>query len=259
MINIDHRKLLRTAQTHFPYLAEVKPWIQHGLGTFFNQPFEADFNAFRSFAPSRLYVDVGANRGQSINAIRMTARAPKIISFEANPVLAGRLVKRYRRSEDVSVHAYGLGAAPSLMTLYIPKYRDYVFDGLASIYREEAVSWLSERTLYNFDKDKLSCLSVECEIRTLDSLDIAPFLIKLDIQGGELNALIGARKTLVNYTPALLIETPGTGIVAYLRELGYETYYFSRGMFNKGNNYALNLFFFTPEKARQIPPHVRAF
>lgn len=259
MENIDTRKLLRTAQTHFPALAEVKPEIQRSIGTLLNRPFEEDFNAFRLFAPAHLYLDVGANRGQSINAIQMTAAAPRIISFEANPALARRLSQRYRKTENVYINGFGLGAAAGMLSLYIPKYRNYVFDGLASIYQDEALSWLSERTLYHFDKDKLSCIEVACEIRTLDSLAIAPFLIKLDIQGAELNALMGGRNTLIKYHPILLIETPHDAVLAYLRELGYDAYYFKDGKFSQGNNYALNLFFFTQDKLKEIPANRRNF
>ena len=48
---------------------------------------------------------------------------------------------------------------------------------------------------------------MEVEARTLDSFEFASVgLIKLDIQGAEYSALIGARETILRHRPVLLIE-----------------------------------------------------
>ncbi|SFV17004.1 FkbM family methyltransferase [Pseudoduganella namucuonensis] len=242
------KKIVRTAQTYFPYLSEIKPWVQNMVCRILRKPFESDFRALRLFPEGQTYVDVGANRGQSITAIRMMARKGKIISFEANPILARKLSDRYSNSHDVVVNSFGLGADEGEFTLHVPRYRKYIFDGLGSIDRSEAISWLSEKTLYGFDPNKLSLLSLPCILKTLDSLNISPFFIKLDIQGFEKSALDGARKTLTEHTPVLLMETPNEDLCEYLRGLGYSSYFYRNGVFFHGNDYKLNLFFMTPDK-----------
>ena len=40
----------------------------------------------------------------------------------------------------------------------------------------------------------------------MDSLDFAPDYIKYDVEGSELDALIGSRGTIVRHRPALLVS-----------------------------------------------------
>lgn len=257
MKHFDRNKFFRTIQTHFPLLSDIKPWIQQQYGLCTNRPFEADFNALRLFPAARLYIDVGANRGQSIAAIRMTAKNPQIVSFDANPFLVKKLRIRFSKCENVKVHFFGLGATEGEFTLYIPKYRNYVFDGLASIDYNEAMSWLSNKTIYNFDKKKLAFEAIKCRLKTFDSFCLAPFFMKLDIQGYELSALHGAKKTLINHSPILLTETPSEALCEYIKQFGYQPYFFDKNNFYRGNNSGLNLFFMTDDKASLVAKYIK--
>lgn len=77
----------------------------------------------------------------------------------------------------------------------------------------------------------------DVNVITLDSLGLEPDFIKLDIEGMELPALRGGKKTLKNH-PALLIEMNGLSerygytdedLVNYLTDLGYK----QEGRWNK--------------------------
>jgi FkbM family methyltransferase len=70
-------------------------------------------------------------------------------------------------------------------------------------------------------------LDVFCE--NLDRVDV----IKIDIQGGELNALKGAEKVIKKYRPILFVEVmdfskDAKDTKAYLYELGYELHYLTK-------------------------------
>jgi len=59
-------------------------------------------------------------------------------------------------------------------------------------------------------------------MNTLDSFKIEPDLIKVDVEGMELDVLHGAVKTLVEFKPMLYVETDNQEVFDYLDMLGYE-------------------------------------
>jgi len=44
------------------------------------------------------------------------------------------------------------------------------------------------------------------EATTLDALNLAPDVVKIDIEGAEYDALVGARRTIEKYKPTILVE-----------------------------------------------------
>jgi FkbM family methyltransferase len=78
------------------------------------------------------YVDIGANTGQSIESIKLFAPGANVVSFEPNPELADKLERRYRGDPKVKIKAIGLSDAVAMLTLHVPVYRGFVYDGLAS-------------------------------------------------------------------------------------------------------------------------------
>lgn len=69
------------------------------------------------------------------------------------------------------------------------------------------------------------------ELRALDSFDLSPDLIKIDVEGFEGEVLLGAKETLARSTPVVVFEDNGLGEKFYgadwvdpkhvLREAGY--------------------------------------
>ena len=70
------------------------------------KPHEIDFEPLRLLAGTGLSVlDVGANRGQSIESFKAVLNSPRIHAFEPNPILASALRRLY---PDITVQATGL-------------------------------------------------------------------------------------------------------------------------------------------------------
>src|SRR5262245_40832321 len=94
------------------------------------RPHEAEFNALSRLLPTNpRCLDLGANRGQSIDSIRQVMGVADITAFEPIALLALRLAERY---PDVRVIQRGVGACAERVTLYIPHYRGARFDPLAA-------------------------------------------------------------------------------------------------------------------------------
>jgi FkbM family methyltransferase len=249
---VNKQKLFRTLQTNFPALLDTKFAAQRAYRQLRRRPFEHDFSALSLFECSAksLYLDVGANRGQSIDAILLTTPSGVIQAYEPNPLLFEKIQAIHGQSSRVKAFNFGLGDEPGEFTLHVPFYKDWMFDGLASFDAEEATGWLRNR-LYNFNDKHLSTRQVRCELKRLDDLNLDPTLIKLDVQGLELRVLKGGAKTLERCRPALLVEV-GNGAAEFLRGYGYRSYGFRGGRFVLNGATVPNEFFLTDEHIRAL-------
>jgi FkbM family methyltransferase len=251
------KKLLRTAQTCFPWLLDAKFSAMRFTRNTLGIPFENDFNALSLFpqVDGALYLDVGANRGQSTDAILMNRKDIRLQLFEPNELLCERLRSLFCDNKDIVVNGFGLGDEDTQGILVVPVYNGWLFDGLGSFNETEAADWLKGRIFF-FDQRFLALRKSRCRIAKLDDLGLAPFFIKLDVQGYELKALRGGERTIVAHEPVLLIESPSDGLVSYLAALGFNLYAFDRGRFVPGIRGAPNTFFMTTKRAALVRNHI---
>jgi len=256
-MNRTIKKVLRTLQSEFPFLKEAKDSLYFHGRRLLRIPHENDFAAI-GLIPSTsqgCFIDVGANHGQSIESILLFRPDAQIVSFEANPGLAQKLEKRYRNRKNIRIHPYGLADAAGRFTLFVPSYKGFVYDGLASFDEASAISWISEKTVLNFKPDKLQVTQVACMADTLDAQQLAPIFIKVDVQGFEYNVLQGGRQTLLQYEPILLIEDlrSDARTLSLANELGYEEYYYNGVRLLKGSASASpNSFLMTQDRAQTL-------
>jgi len=251
------RKGLRTLQSELPFLKELKDGACFHARRMLQTPHERDFAALRYLRPSanECFVDVGANQGQSIESILLAQPDATVVSFEATPTLGQKLARRYERYRNVRVVPKGLSDCAGHFTLFVPAYKGFVYDGLASFDREAATSWLNDERVFGFDPAKLVISEVACEIETLDAQKLAPLFIKVDVQGYEYNVLNGGRDTLRRYEPVLLLEAFKSDIrtVRLAEELGYNEYYFDGSYLRRGSpTKGPNSFLITPRRIKAL-------
>ena len=231
------KKLLRTAQTYFPASVNLKYSAQFLYRSRLRKPFDQDFAALEFFVPPKgtMFLDVGANRGQSIMSMRLFHTDVPIVAFEPCAATFWRL-QRYAASQpQVTLIHGGLSDEPGRFMLYTPVYGGYVFDGLASTLRAEAAGWLNPDRIYFFDPAKLSLQEEEITVQTLDSYGLRPSLMKLDVQGAEENVLRGSLTTIASYLPILIIEqSPNLSFDALLGPLGYASYHLEDNVLRPG-------------------------
>lgn len=259
-MNATLKKFIRTVQTSFPFLLDAKFAAMRNWRKLRGIPFERDFDAIALFPEpaDALYLDIGANRGQSTEAILMKTRAARIQQFEPNPLLCEKLTGLYGKNSRVKTNAFGLANVAADQTLYVPFYKNWMFDGLASFDSAHAGSWLKGR-VYFYKDEHVKLRQVPCRIRRLDEFNLKPFFMKLDIQGYEYNALLGAEQTLKSNEPILLIESPPEPeIITYLEGMGYKMYAFREGKFILNGVGSHNTFFMTPAKAALVKAHIES-
>lgn len=256
----DWQRVVRTLQTHFPALVDFKYRAQHYTRDVRHRPFERDFDVLAHFRPDPEadFLDVGANRGQAVQAIRLHNGTNPITSFEPSVHTFDQLQRYTSGVPGVTLRRVGLGARAGELTLYTPSYRGYVFDGLASLVRSEAADWLASRILF-YDPRKLEIHEQVVHIETLDAQGARPAFLKIDVQGAELEVLEGGRRTLERWRPVVLLEAPQADReVAFLDELGYIAHHYDGARLRRGAHGAVNAFFVPHDRRDEFDPSVFA-
>lgn len=182
-----------------------------------------------------LIVDVGANRGQSIEAFKRLSPTSRIVAFEPEPTSASRLETRYRGDPAITIHGCALGLDTGALTFFVPRYGHWDCDGMSATDYETATEWLRDpNRMMRFDESKLSVRKLAVECRTLDSFHLAPSLVKLHAQGAELAILKGSSETIREYAPPLMCAFPTPEVDRLLSGWGYQPHTYSNGHFRRG-------------------------
>lgn len=226
-MNRSVKRFLRTAQTYVPSLKEPQLAARRWLRNLTSIPHENDFRVIRLFPddPQLVYIDVGANRGQSIDDIIMAKPNAIIHAFEPNGKLASVLDQRYKEKSNVNVHRLALGTENGRFSLFTPIYQGYAFDGLATSDETSAREWLVPN-LIDFDARKLTIHKQQCSVARLDDFNFDPFFLKIDVEGMELQVLKGGEQTILRSEPIILIEGyhNNPDVRSFLKEIGYRDY-----------------------------------
>jgi len=214
---------IRALQSRFPALVDAKAGAQRFLRRTLRTPFEADFRFLEHWspAPGEVFVDVGANRGQSIDAIRLYHPDALIHAFEPNPHLAVALAKLFENDAALAVYRCGLSTCEESRQLFVPVYRGFVYDGLASFDEGECRSWLNHETIAGFDPSQLEVIACEAKAFPLDQLALPAGFLKLDVQGFEAAVLKGAAQTLKASAPIVMMENNPAADAYLTQELGW--------------------------------------
>lgn len=139
---------------------------------------------------SPVVVDVGANVGQFLVALKAFVPAARVLSVEPDPDSHARLTTNAERLADVTTRCVAVGSEPGTLRLH----RHHV--SMMSTLRPEAPD--------EYDP----ALSVDVEVVRLDDITAhlpVVDLLKIDVEGFEAEALEGARD-LLGRTRYLLLE-----------------------------------------------------
>ncbi|MBC9879327.1 FkbM family methyltransferase [Bradyrhizobium sp. INPA01-394B] len=172
-------------------------------------------------------IDVGSNRGQFALLVRDRFPSAPIHAFEPLPAEAD--VVKSVIAAPLICHTLALGASAGEATFYVTSKRDS-----SSLFKPGAVQTAASGiTLTSATKVRVARLSEVIDIKTLPR----PILMKIDVQGGELDVLKGAEDALqlieAIYTEVSFVtlyegQPLASEITTFLHGRGFEL----RGVYN---------------------------
>lgn len=181
---------------------------------------------FRAFKPLRndhgLIIDVGANTGQSAVSLRNALPKMRILSFEINPALQQELEFVRRLVPNFEFRMEGLAGMKGEATFFLPESDQIDLSQEGSL----SPSFLAER-LRSFNPRVVGSVSIRkisVPLRPFDDFNLDPAIVKIDVQGAELEVLRGMASTLERCNPTLLIENNDPEVLKFLRDVGYRSF-----------------------------------
>jgi FkbM family methyltransferase len=172
----------------------------------------------RSLRADSNVVDVGCNRGDILRQMRSLAPDGDAFAFEPLPAFAADLRRDF---PAVEVYELALSDEPGPATFY-------------EVVNLPAYSGLRQR---DYPSDKVTLREIQVQRARLDDIlpaDLPIQLIKIDVEGAELQVLRGAPRTLTRHQPLVIFEhgrgaaehydtTPGD-VFDWLAECGMHVY-----------------------------------
>lgn len=175
--------------------------------------------------PGDTVIDAGANIGTHTVALsRMVGDKGKVFSFEAQPRIEKILAANIHLNQLANVFWDNKAVGANSSSIHLPELPP---DGQQ----------------FNFGALSLrgAQAGADVEVITIDSFaqDLAPKLIKIDVEGMEADVIRGARDTIAKHKPVLYVDHgehgDDQGIAEALQEIGYVAYWSVGPLFNPLN------------------------
>ncbi len=184
------------------------PWIEDFPNTTYQQ--ESIEESFKHIKKFNCAIDIGANIG--LHTVRFSQKFETVHSFEPTSFNFKCLEDNTKSCKNVILHNVGLGEVEDQVEISIPI--DSNNYGLFSI--------------VDFVDYKNELIKEKIKLFTLDSYSLSPDLIKIDTQGFEIPVIMGAKQTLINHKPVLILEIENKKEIEKYRQLmstfGYNNY-----------------------------------
>jgi FkbM family methyltransferase len=148
-------------------------------------------------------VDIGANQGFHSEKFVHELQCRKLVAFEPIPQLNERLISKFSAFPNVQVRSEALGSTNAEQAFYVKQ-------------GTLGESGLRPKANYG-DGTSDNLVPIQVQVRVMDDLDldVAPRYIKIDIEGGEIDCLNGAVRTIARARPLVSIEYGRNGFEAF--------------------------------------------
>jgi FkbM family methyltransferase len=180
----------RAARNGIHYELDLSDWVEWNI--YFCNRVEPREKIYELAHRGNVVIDVGVNIGETLlNLAHRIGETGKVIGFEPNPPVfkkCQRNIELNPKLKNISFHPNGLGREEQ--ELFIEE-KDAGNKGMNSLSASGAG-----------EKVKVTILDKFLQHENISRLD----LIKIDVEGFEMNVLLGAEKTISRFHPRMFIE-----------------------------------------------------
>jgi FkbM family methyltransferase len=176
-------------------------------------------------------IDVGSNDGTSVALIFKHLPGAEIHCFD--PIREPIVQKS--KSKQVTFTRLGLGSRRENGIIFTPQIGKRKLTQYSSMNCESMLSTLGNDL--KFDNSNLSVLEMRISIDRLDNFQLAPFFLKLDVEGHELDVLEGSIETITTWKPIILVEIQNSityqKIDKFMKKYKYENIVLKKSRFGR--------------------------
>ena len=190
--------------------------------------YEKELSIIDRFADkSKDAIDVGVYRG--VYSYKLAQNFSLVHSFEPNPLLYPYLIRNLKKIiSNINLYNFALSDINGETKLKLPlRSKSFFKNNIEELYQLGAASIHPNNQFDNFKE-------VIVKMRKLDDIKINNKIgfMKIDVEGHELEVIDGAKNTIVNNMPVLLIEIekrhtkePVEKSINYIKKIGYECFF----------------------------------
>lgn len=186
---------------------------------------DREYTKFREFIPSDkdTIVDVGAETGDYTILCSKFYNVSHVLSFEPNNNSYKVLIQNIELNNCHNVSAFMIGLSS------VEAQQRAFFNG-------DAIIWTNNQGNYSLT------------VRKLDSFNLTSVsLLKIDVEGNEIEVIKGAIETIKKFRPKIIVETHSKvlkeTVIDLLKGLDYSISHAGRSFINDSNDEVVNIFF----------------
>jgi len=200
----------------------------------------------KQLKPGQTAIDIGAHKGAYTYWMsKYVGKYGKVFSFEPQPELYNQLNKllKHSNSNNVNLESLALSSSKGEATMLIPGKKTSPSASINTSKREGIVSKI---TVDKTTLDDYFCSQNQIPVN----------FIKCDVEGHELDVLLGAKKLLYTSKPIVALESEARhcgadnvmAVFKLLQELNYNGFFFNGASMSSLNNFDINEYQLDPNK-----------
>ncbi len=190
-------------------------------------PYERDWMFFKNYKiPKKSsIIDIGAHWGESAITFRKFYPINKIYSFEPNNYAFQRL-KKNTKNLDIKIFNYGI-SSEGIQKMYFPYYKKSQLSLWGSQNLKNLKARVRDYTYINIKNIKFK--KTKCFFKKMPKINEKVSIIKIDVEGEELNVIKLINYILIKDKPLIFIEYNSNNfkkIFLFLKRKKYKAFYF---------------------------------